>query len=307
MRAMHRTGQWYEERRARRREKNVTRAGRGASAWLLVGLLSLGPGCKRDEPLARGKLALRLRGVDVKTLSGTDVRSMGSQRVTVDDPHEHRAIDMIGVRATSLLDSTLGPSWRSADDVVFTCADGFHPSIPVRLFLLGDAYVAYARPDSHDFAVQEEPAKRTRVGPYYLVWKKGAGETPPEPAWPYQVTGLEVTDFASRFAAAIPPAELGASEPLAREGFERFRTFCLPCHTMNGVGGDVGPELNYPVSVTEYFAEPTLRQWIVDPKQVRWNAKMPPPLPEGDERPHTVDAVVAYLKTMARAKRAPAP
>jgi mono/diheme cytochrome c family protein len=247
-------------------------------------------------------LALRARGADVAAPSAIELRRLGGERVTVDDPHEHRAIELEGVRATTLFDATLGPSWRNAEEIVATCVDGFHPAIPVSLFLEHDAYVAYARPDSADFAIQESPTKRTAVGPYYVVWKKEAGLAPPEPAWPFEVTALEATDFATRFAAAIPPRDAGA---LAQEGFERFRTFCLPCHTINGAGGAVGPELNYPVSVTEYFAGPVLRQWITDPNRVRWNAKMPPPLPADAEQPRAIEAIVGYLEAMAGAKREP--
>jgi mono/diheme cytochrome c family protein len=272
---------------------------RGAIGWLAVALA----GCAHEAPRpAPPKLTVQLRGARVAELSLADLRKLGPARVTVDDPHEHRAIELEGVPVAAVLDAVVGPAWRTAEEVVAPCLDGFHPSIPVHLFLEREAYLAYARPGSADFAVQEEPAKRTPVGPYYLVWKKGPGESPPEPAWPYQVTGVEVTDFKTRFAAAMPPPGAGA---LAEEGFERFRTFCLPCHTVNGRGGGVGPELNYPVSVTEYFSEPVLRAWIADPRQVRWNAKMPVPLPPGDARGPSIDAIVAYLKVMARAKVAP--
>jgi cytochrome c2 len=278
----------------------VTQGG-AALAGLVVALV----GCAREPSkasLTSVKLSVRLRSAPVATRSAADLETLGGERVTVDDPHEHRVIELEGVRATALFDAILGPDWREAEEVVATCVDGFHPSVPVRLFLEREAYVAYARPGSADFAVQEDPAKRTPVGPYYLVWKKAPGADPPEPAWPYQVTALEVTDFATRFAAAaLPPG----ADPLSHEGFERFRTFCLPCHTINGAGGEVGPELNYPVSVTEYFAEPVLRAWIADPKQVRWNTKMPVPLPAGDTQGRAIDAIVAYLKTMATAKRAP--
>ena len=273
----------------------------------VAGLAILVAGCAREPSkessvAPRVELTLGMRGKTVAAPSLPELQKLGAERVTVRDPHEHRAIELDGVRATTLFDALLGPGWREEEEVVATCTDGFHPSIPVRDFLEHEAYVAYARPGSADFAVQEEPTKRTPVGPYYLVWEKGTGDDPPEPMWPYQVTGLEVTNFATRFAAAIPPP---AAPPLAREGFERFRTFCLPCHTINGSGGVVGPELNYPVSVTEYFAEPVLRRWIADPSAVRWNTKMPVPLPPGEGQGATIDAIVAYLKAMASAKQRP--
>jgi mono/diheme cytochrome c family protein len=269
----------------------------------LAGVCGCARARRRESPrLPTARLSLRLRGADMASLSAADLRALGEEQVTVEDPHEHRAITLTGVRVAPLFDAALGPAWRRADDVLATCADGFRPSVPVRFFLAREAYLAYARPGSADFAVQEEPGKRTPAGPYYLVWKKAPGEDPPEPAWPYQITALDVTDFAARFAAAFPPPGADAE---TRDGFERFRTFCLPCHAINGSGGEVGPELNYPVNVTEYFDEPTLRAWIADPARVRFRAKMPPPLPADADQPRTIEAVVASLKAMAHAKRHP--
>ena len=234
-------------------------------------------------------------------LTHGELESLGGGRVvTVDDPHEGKAIELDAVPMRALLDKIV-PSWRSAEEVVATCTDGFHPAIPVRTFLEHEGFLAYARHGAADFEIEDDGIKKN-VGPYYLVWTKGdAGTDPPEPDWPYAVVAFDVTDFAARFAAAFPPPDAGAP---VTEGFERFRTFCLPCHTINGRGGGVGPELNYPESVTEYIAEPVLRQWITNPALVRWNAKMPPPLPEA-ERARDMDPLLAYLRAMATAKRAP--
>jgi hypothetical protein len=276
-----------------------------ASLLLVIAVAGLAAGCrpKASAPPARAKLALRLRGAPVSQLTSEDIARIGAERVTVDDPHEHRVLELVGVPATRLFDASFGPSWRTLDDVVATCADGFRPSIPVRLFLDHEGYLTYERTDGHDFSVDEPSGKHTMLGPYYLVWRTTPGEAPPEPAWPYQITGVEITDLATQVAPALPPPD---ASPLAREGFDRFRTYCLPCHTMNGAGGQVGPELNYPTSVTEYFAEPVLAAWISDPQRVRWNARMPAVLP-AEGRSHSVDAILAYLKAMAGAKRAPPP
>jgi len=242
------------------------------------------------------------RGQDVPSLTLAEMRKLGDERVVVSDPHEHRSIELCGVPVARVFDAAFGPAWRGAEEVVATCSDGFRPAIPVKLFLEREAFFAYARTDTSDFAVQEGSSKRTNVGPYYLVWKARGGDDPPEPQWPYQVTAVEVTDYAARFEATLPPAE---GDPRVLQGFERFRTACLPCHAINGRGGVVGPELNYPVNVTEYFAGPVLRKWIEDPAQVRHGAKMPRPLPPGEESERAIDEIVAYLGAMARRKMRP--
>lgn len=69
---------------------------------------------------------------------------------------------------------------------------------------------------------------------------------------------------------------------------------------MNGVGGVVGPELNVPANITEYWNRAALKQFIRNPASIRRDAKMPTPtgLSEAD-----VDAVVAYLAHMKGRKR----
>jgi mono/diheme cytochrome c family protein len=78
----------------------------------------------------------------------------------------------------------------------------------------------------------------------------------------------------------------------------------MACHTINGEGGGKAPELNYPMSVTEYLAEEWIRKWVLDPRSVRYGTTMPAfgSRPDGDK---LVDDVLAYLKTMARHKQAP--
>jgi mono/diheme cytochrome c family protein len=260
------------------------------------------------------KLMLALRGTDLAPLSLAEMKKLGDAKIVVSDPHEHARVEMRAVPVDKVFDAAFGPAWRTEEEVVVTCADGLRPAIPVSLFLEREAYFAYARTDAPDFAVQEDPSKRTPVGPYYVVWpprrssilqrhaRRAGNIDPPDAQWPYQVTAVEVTDYATRFAANVPPPEADA---IAKRGFETFRTICLPCHAVNGRGGSVGPELNYPVNVTEYFAEPVLRKLIDDPQKVRHGAKMPRPLPSLEDEGPVIDELVAYLQVMARKKVPP--
>jgi cytochrome c2 len=296
-RGRHRRDEDGDRSRLTRRDRRVK-----ARVFLaLVTLAGCSPESSKVAAIPPPSLHLALRGKEVPALSLPELQKLGDARVAVNDPHEHATLALRAVPVARVLDAALGPAWRAAEEVVVTCSDGFSPAIPVSLFLSREAYFAYAREGGADFSVQESPTKRTFVGPYYVVWKNG-GEGPPEPQWPYQVTAVEVTDYASRFAATLPPE---GAEPLAKAGFERFRTLCLPCHTINGRGGAVGPELNVPLSVTEYFAEPILRQWIEDPQRVRRGAKMPRPLPPGGDDARAIDEILAYLRAMAGRKILP--
>jgi hypothetical protein len=78
----------------------------------------------------------------------------------------------------------------------------------------------------------------------------------------------------------------------------------MACHTMNGEGGSKAPELNYPTSVTEYLSDKWIRQWVMDPRSVRYNATMPAFASHPDAGV-LVEEVLAYLRTMARHKQKP--
>lgn len=129
--------------------------------------------------------------------------------------------------------------------------------------------------------------------PYYLVWPSANADLP----WPYAVTAVEVW--------TTEPVDLTRpdADPAANAGHAIFKKRCGSCHSVNGAGGAVGPELNVPANVTEYWNRAALKQFILNPASIRRDVKMPPPagLSEAD-----VDAVIAYLVKMKTLKRAPA-
>ena len=87
----------------------------------------------------------------------------------------------------------------------------------------------------------------------------------------------------------------------AWEGFEAFVIHCSRCHAINGHGGSIGPELNYPANPTEYLKAGRLRHWTDDPTSIRLDP-LNPTLPD---REGVIDAIVAYLETIASHKMDP--
>ncbi len=226
--------------------------------------------------------------------------------ITVWEPHEDRNVTYEGLEVGTLFQAIYGDGWKEIEEVLFSCADGYQPSVPTDRFKRYRSYLAYRRLDQQEFQIDNrlQNEKDLPLGPYYLVWDnrdskelRAAGAS----NWPYQVVGVNLVAFADRFPKMSPPK--GA--PLAaRQGFIAFREQCMACHTINGEGGGKAPELNYPTNVTEYLSDAWVRRWMMDPRSVRYNATMPTfashPNPDV-----LAEEVLAYLKAMAGHKQEP--
>ena len=252
-------------------------------------------------------LNFSVRGKAVAELGMAELRQKVSvTRITVWEPNEDKNVTYEGFDTAKLFRAVYGDHWNEIDEVLFTCADGYQPVLPMDRFNRHAGYLVYRRLDQTEFKVQNrfEGKKDVPLGPFYLVWNNlHSNELRAQGAngWPYQVVGVDLVNFADRFPRMSPPKD--ASEQ-AKKGFIAFRENCMACHTVNGEGGNKAPELNYPMNVTEYFSDEWLRKWLMDPRSVRYNATMPAfashPNPDA-----LVDDVLAYLKTMARHKLKP--
>lgn len=252
-------------------------------------------------------LRFSVRGKPVTQMSMAELKQkLPVTEITVWEPHEDKKVTYEGVEIGKLFAAVYGDTWKVIDEVLFTCVDGYQPVLPMDRFTRHAGYLVYRRQDQAVFNVQNrfQNEKDVPLGPYYLVWDNlNSAELRADGAngWPYQVVGIDLVNFVDRFPRLSPPEDASAQ---AKKGFVAFRENCMACHTVNGEGGDKAPELNYPVSVTEYVPDAWLRKWIMDPRTIRYNATMPAfaAHPEPDA---LIDDVLAYLKTMARHKQKP--
>jgi mono/diheme cytochrome c family protein len=276
-----------------------------AAALALGAALAAAP-ARADE----AALELRAEGKPVKRLARAELdRLVAPARLVVLEPHEGVDRTYEGYPFAALLDAVYGPAWRKGDVVVLGCADGYAPAVPVAKLIAHQSLLAFRRADGAPFAMKNRSQgdERVELAPYYLVWENrrdAVARADGGAHWPYQVTSVDLVAFPARYPGLAPPPRAAEG---ARRGLAAFVKHCMPCHTVNGEGGDKAPELNYPVSVVEYIAEPFLRRWIEAPAQVRWNTRMPGLNPDEPDRARVVDDLVAYLRAMATAKRAPRP
>jgi mono/diheme cytochrome c family protein len=212
---------------------------------------------------------------------------------TVPDPVYEREQTYETVALTALIDAAR-PAGVAADVVsseslrlVLLATDGYRSVTTIGAARTFDGRIAIrdlkAEP-GHTW--RDVPGKSGMTpAPYYLVWPSASPDLP----WPYAVTEIEVWN--------VEPVDLTdpGADAAAVAGHAIFKKRCFSCHAVNGVGGSVGPELNVPANVTEYWNHAALKQFILNPASIRRDPKMPTltGLPDAD-----VDAVVAYLVHM---------
>ena len=130
-------------------------------------------------------------------------------------------------------------------------------------------------------------------GPFYPIFKANPG-LDREKRWtpPFCVEKVSFWAAPTDKTAALPKG-LPDDHPAMR-GSVAFGKRCGMCHSINGIGGNVGPELNQPMSVNSYWKEEALRQLLKDPNKVRHNSKMP----AFHLKDEVIDDILAYLKWM---------
>ncbi len=253
------------------------------------------------------KVEFKKEGKVVKTMSVDDLRALAPERsLEVFEPHERRNWVYRVLPARAVFDKVFGKDWEKAREIIFTALDGFKPSVPVKKFLRHEGYFAFANGDGGLFTLTNKLQNNevATLGPLYLVWDNIGSKELLE-TWisdmPYQIKTIDLK-MKEPFPNMLPSA--GSSEQ-ARRGFDHFRTHCVACHTINGDGGGKAPELNYPESVVEYIKPEYLKRWILAPQTIRYNTHMPALGEEISNREKVATEIIAYLKAMRDAKRAP--
>jgi mono/diheme cytochrome c family protein len=224
--------------------------------------------------------------------------------VTVYDPLYGKEKTYDGFPLQDVLKLT-GPLSSSVDEVVFHALDGYAPRISLRAIEGHPAFVVFREHGAaHRWERQRLPSRKTWVtpAPYYLVWAEGKalGNAYPRP---YQLTRIELVSSADRYPNLYPPG--AATNSAVFRGFTLFKGHCISCHSINLEGGTVGPELNVPQNITEYWSRDVLRRFILDVSAFRLKSKMP--VFAQILTTAQVDDVLSYLAAMKDHKHIPRP
>ena len=253
-----------------------------------------------DPPTIQFKEAGKL----VKKLTLEELgKLVSAEKIKVNELHEKSQMEYQAFRFKSVLDAIYGKRWSKTEEILFTCSDGYQPSVPQAKIEAYPSFLAFGRPD-HDFTLTYEK-KLIPLGPFYLIWDNIHTEElkwEDMGDWPYQVTTVDLIRFQDHFPNLAPPEKSSAA---AKRGFLTYRKNCLTCHTINGEGGNKAPELNYPINILEYYSEKWLKKWISDPTSIRYRTGMPAFNPEAQNRAQKIEDLVAYLRAMGKNKKKP--
>lgn len=300
-----RTGR-VPQRRSRRSSRS---AGCLGSALILVFFLCVPNGAAGDAvpktPILR---FVNAEGESTPMTLAHLLESCPSNRIAVDDPYHERSIEYFAMSLRCVLDMGFAAEGGSeslrGESLLLRALDGYTRPVSGSDLLEPGAYVAFGEPDrmkNPEALPDFSPIGRLGVdpGPFYLVWALAHQNDPHTVPWPYQLTTIEVASFQKAFPRTVPVGLPGANAGWT--GYGLFQRSCASCHSMNGEGGKVGPDLNVPRSIVEYRPVDQIKDYIRDPEATRYtNMPAHPDFSDAD-----LAALVAYFRAMSERKQDP--
>ena len=244
-----------------------------------------------DKPVKQFEYHIDL--LDVKTN-----KKLGRDTVVAvtNDPVYHKTKRYQAVNALTLIATEIDLSKVDAKEtkIVFECIDGYKPEMPLTLFLASKPYLAFKDVDAKgtDWEPITKNGNKMDAAPFYLVYTDAPAEDD-HYKWPYNLIKIHLEPIDKSKAVLYPKDQSKVV------GYNLFQNQCITCHAINGIGGEMGPELNYPKSVTEYWIETELVDYIVNPASFRNKVKMPT---LGITKQQS-EEIVGYLKYMAKNKK----
>ena len=120
------------------------------------------PDAISGEALAFALHAAPIRSLNLSELS----RIVGPSLLRVFEPYEEREVEFRAIPFASVLDFLYGEDWRAQPELLllFTCRDGYQPTLPVQRVLDHQAWLAFDRVGQAGFSILKlESGSRKRI------------------------------------------------------------------------------------------------------------------------------------------------
>ncbi len=226
----------------------------------------------------------------------------GERTVEVDDPYYERPMTFRALPLACVLEAGFGAEQEAlaAADFSLIALDGYTRPSPGGRLLEPGGHLAFADAALTPAGSPPRFAPITRreldPAPFYLIWSGADQNDPHVHPWPFQLATIERVPFERRHPH-LQPAGVPAGSP-AQRGYALFRSQCVMCHSINGEGGKVGPELNVPLSIVEYRPVEQLKAFIRNPQRFRYTTMPAHEHLTGDD----LAALIAYFRAMSERK-----
>lgn len=218
--------------------------------------------------------------------------------IVKEDPVYHSKKRYNAISLPQLLDTYSKIKQLQTDkyQIVFECEDGYKPMMPLQKIVLARSFLAISDLDAPEGKLWSKIIKDGRemkAAPFYLIYE-GISPTDSDFKWPYNLIKIHLVPTIENISLISPK-----DDEEAKIGFALFDKNCISCHAINKIGGSMGPELNYPKSVTEYWDHNQLKKFIKNPASFRNGVKMPTieTLSKNE-----IESIVYYLNYMAKHK-----
>ena len=167
-----------------------------------------------------------------------------------------------------VLDFAFGKKWLSNDysDISFVALDGYAAVDPLAKVAEDGGFLAFKDLDAPS-GWEPVGGHKADPRPFFVVWSGAAQTTANQYPWPWQVAGMNLIRFEDQYPKTVPRG--AAADSAERRGYALFKGRCLRCHSVNGEGGKIGPDLNEPMSVTAYRPKRMVKEFIRNPSKYR--------------------------------------